>query len=113
LLERNEPDAALLVGVKPSDYLSKNHLKSLAGIPWIMVGNVDPKESVSAKVVIRTAPLATATTGTVYRMDDISLPLKAVISSPLASDEEVLAQLEFAILARLRAGLPAKSGELV
>ena len=113
LLERNEPDAALLVGVKPSDYLSQNHLKSLAGIPWIMVGNVDLKESVSAKVVIRTAPLATATTGTVYRMDDISLPLKAVISSPLASDEEVLAQLEFAILARLRAGLPAKSGELV
>ena len=51
--------------------------------------------------MIRTAPLATGVAGTVYRMDDISLPLRVTIPSALPSDEAVLTLLELALLARI------------
>lgn len=107
LLNEHESDVLLTVGVSPADYLTPGNSDGAYFIPHIHIGECLPANWPQApRVEIRTAPFATAASGTVYRMDDISLPLRPIRPSPLPDMEKVLTDLERAILERMRNAPP-------
>lgn len=90
LLVRRDVDAVLVVGADPGATMPQPAIDHMAAIPTIVL---DPKvthTSRIAKVHITTAPTGVSSPGTVYRMDEIPLPLRPALESPYPSDEEVL-----------------------
>jgi formylmethanofuran dehydrogenase subunit B len=70
----------------------------LARIPTIVL---DPKvthTSRLAKVHITTAATGISAPGTVYRMDEIPLPLRPPLKSPYPTDEQVIGRIRQAVL---------------
>jgi formylmethanofuran dehydrogenase subunit B len=100
-LARKEADAALIIASDPYANFSQPAREHLASIPVICL---DPKLSETAriaKVAFTTATYGINTPGTVYRMDDVPIPLRPAFESPYPSDYEVLKAIEERILARL------------
>lgn len=96
-LARGEADAALIVASDPMANFSQPAREHLSRIPYVVL---DPKETPTvrhATVAFTTATYGINTGGTVYRMDDVPLPLRPAFPSPYPSDEEVLKRLELAI----------------
>ena len=88
-LARGEADAAMIVASDPMANFSQP-----ARIPYIAL---DPKETPtvrSATVAFTTSVYGINTGGTVYRMDDVPIPLRPAFESPFPSDFEVLTKLE-------------------
>jgi formylmethanofuran dehydrogenase subunit B len=101
-LARGEADAALIISSDPMGNFSQPARDHLARIPSIVL---DPKETPTvrqATVAFTTATYGISAPGTVYRMDDVPLPLRPALDSPYPSDEEVLRKIE----QRLREGSP-------
>jgi formylmethanofuran dehydrogenase subunit B len=102
MLARGEPDAALVVGGSPGDFLSESALVHLRSIPTVHVASrLEPllRDSAihrggSKQVAIQTATHGFHTAGTMYRMDDVPLRTRAVVRSPLPSECDVLTLLE-------------------
>ncbi len=93
-LARGEADAALIIASDPMSNFSNPARQHLAKIPSVVL---DPKLSETAKVAtvaFTTATYGINTSGTVYRMDDIPIPLRPAFESPYRSDEEVLKAIE-------------------
>jgi formylmethanofuran dehydrogenase subunit B len=93
-LARGEADAALIVASDPMSNFSQPAREHLAQIPYIAL---DPKETPTvrgAAVAFTTATYGINTGGTVYRMDDVPIPLRPAFESPYPTDEEVLRQIE-------------------
>jgi formylmethanofuran dehydrogenase subunit B len=93
-LAREEADAALIIASDPMANFSQAAREHLARIPYIAL---DPKETPTTKaatVVFHTATYGINTPGTVYRMDDVPIPLRPAFESPLPSDQEVLEGIE-------------------
>jgi len=93
-LARGEADAALIVASDPMANFSQPAREHLARIPYIVL---DPKETPTvrgATVAFTTATYGINTGGTVYRMDDVPIPLRPAFESPYPSDQEILTQLE-------------------
>ena len=70
---------------------AREHLKS---IPYIAL---DPKETPTtrhAAVAFNVATYGINVPGTVYRMDDVPIPLRPAFESPFPSDLEVLRGIE-------------------
>lgn len=94
LLARKEADAALIIASDPMSNFSQPARDHLASINSVVL---DPKLSETAKVA--TVAFTTATyginvPGTVYRMDDIPIPLRPAFESPFKSDYEILKAIE-------------------
>ncbi len=97
LLVRGEPDAALILGADPGATMPQPAIDHLARIPTIVL---DPKvthTSRLARVHITTAVTGISAPGTVYRMDEIPLPLRPPLKSPYPSDEEVVRRIVEAV----------------
>lgn len=93
-LARREADAAMIVASDPMANFSQAAREHLARIPYIAL---DPKETPTtqaATVAFCTATYGINVPGTVYRMDDVPLPLRPAFESPYPSDFEVLGRLE-------------------
>jgi formylmethanofuran dehydrogenase subunit B len=93
-LARGEADAALIVASDPMSNFNQPAREHLARIPVILL---DPKFTPTAKIAavhFATATYGINTGGTVYRMDDIPIPLRPAFESPFPSDYEVLAGIE-------------------
>ena len=93
-LARGEADAALIVASDPMGNFSQPAREHLAKIPYV---SLDPKETATTKhatVAICTATYGINTPGTVYRMDDVPIPLRPAFESPFPGDEEVLKAVE-------------------
>jgi formylmethanofuran dehydrogenase subunit B len=93
-LARGEADAALIIASDPMANFSQAAREHLARIPYIAL---DPKETPTtraATVVFHTATYGINTPGTVYRMDDVPIPLRPAFDSPFPSDQEVLEGIE-------------------
>jgi formylmethanofuran dehydrogenase subunit B len=93
-LARNEADAALIVASDPMGNFSQPAREHLARIPFVAL---DPKESPTIKaatVAFTTATYGINVPGTVYRMDDVPIPLRPAFDSPYPSDEAVLKAIE-------------------
>jgi formylmethanofuran dehydrogenase subunit B len=100
LLIRGDCDAALILGADPGATMPQPAIDHLARIPTIVL---DPKvthTSRLARVHITTAATGISAPGTVYRMDEIPLPLRPALKSPYPTDEEVLRRIYQAVAAK-------------
>ena len=98
LLARGEVDACLLVGSESTVALSAAAQASLAKIPVIALDHAHvptmPGQSASAPAVrFTTAVAGVHQAGTAYRMDDVPVPLKAILPTNYLTDAEVLTAL--------------------
>jgi formylmethanofuran dehydrogenase subunit B len=89
LLERGEPDAALILGADTLGHLPPGAAGHLRRIPTIVVGPRATEEP-EARVALATAASGVHREGTVHRMDGVPVPLRAPLASPLDGDAEVL-----------------------
>jgi formylmethanofuran dehydrogenase subunit B len=97
LLVRGDTDAALVLGADPGATMPQPAIDHLARIPTIVL---DPKvthTSRLAKVHITTAVTGVSAGGTVYRMDEIPLPLRPALKSPYPTDEDVIRRIRRAV----------------
>ncbi len=93
-LARREADAALIIAADPLSNFSQPAREHLKTIPYIAL---DPKETPTtrqATVAFTVATYGINTGGTVYRMDDVPIPLRPAFKSPHPSDFDVLTALE-------------------
>jgi formylmethanofuran dehydrogenase subunit B len=93
-LARGEADAAMIISSDPMSNFSQPARVHLAAIPYIAL---DPKETPTtrgAAVAFTTATYGINVPGTVYRMDDVPIPLRPAIDAPHPGDFEVLQALE-------------------
>jgi formylmethanofuran dehydrogenase subunit B len=100
LLVRGDNDAALVVGADPGATMPQPGIDHLGRIPTIVL---DPKvthTSRLARVHITTAATGISAPGTVYRMDEVPLPVRPALQSPYPTDEQVLRRLRQAIAAK-------------
>jgi formylmethanofuran dehydrogenase subunit B len=106
VLVRRDNDAALILGADPGATMPQPAIDHLASIPTIVL---DPKvthTSRLARVHITTAVTGISAPGTVYRMDEVPLPLKPILRSPYPTDEEVIRRIREKVQAK-PAWLPA------
>jgi formylmethanofuran dehydrogenase subunit B len=97
LLIRGDCDAALVLGADPGATMPQPAIDHLARIPTIVL---DPKvthTSRLARVHFTTAVTGISAPGTVYRMDEIPLPLRPALKSPYPTDEEVVRRIYQAV----------------
>jgi formylmethanofuran dehydrogenase subunit B len=100
LLIRGDCDAALVLGADPGATMPQPAIDHLARIPTIVL---DPKvthTSRIAKVHFTTAATGISAPGTVYRMDEIPLPLRPALKSPYPTDEEIVHRIYQAVAAK-------------
>jgi formylmethanofuran dehydrogenase subunit B len=94
LLARGECDAALIIASDPMSNFSQPARDHLEKIDLVVL---DPKLSETAKVAtvaFTTSTYGINTGGTVYRMDDVPIPLRKAFDSPYKSDYEILKAIE-------------------
>ncbi len=98
MLELAEVDACILVGSTGVRRLSDRATAQLRRIPTIVLDGplIDP--SFTPTIRFTTATYGVHLAGSVYRMDEIPIPVKQVLTSDYPSDAEVLR----ALLAKLR-----------
>lgn len=97
LLVRGDVDATLVLGADPGATMPQPAIRHLSRTPTIVL---DPKvthTSRLAKVHITTAATGITAPGTVYRMDEIPLPLKPPLTGPYPTDEEVMRRIREAV----------------
>ncbi len=90
LLERREVDACLLVGSEPIADLSLRAREFLKTIPTIALDYPHVQPPLTATVQFTTAVYGIHRAGTAYRMDEVPIPLRPVVTSDYSSDGEVL-----------------------
>ena len=94
VLARREADAALIIASDPLGNFSQPAREHLESIPYVAL---DPKETPTtrrAAVAFTVATYGINVGGTVYRMDDVPLPLRPAFESPHPSDYEILTGIE-------------------
>ncbi len=109
VLARREADAAMIIASDPMANFSEPARKHLATIPYIAL---DPKETPttrSAAVAFTVATYGINVPGTVYRMDDVPIPLRPAFDSPHPSDLLILQAMEKRVR-ELKAGTMPKLG---
>lgn len=110
LLIRGDVDAVLVAGADPGATMPQPGIDHLAKVPTIVL---DPKVTHTSKIArvhITTAATGVSAPGTVYRMDEIPLPLRPALRSPYPTDEEVLRRICQAV-ARKPAFVPGRNAE--
>ncbi|MBN8627352.1 MAG: formylmethanofuran dehydrogenase subunit B [Planctomycetes bacterium] len=90
LLLRGEVDACLMVGSDGLHVLDPKARERLHEIPTIALDYPGAERIADADVQFTTAIYGLHRAGTAYRMDEVPIPLRAVVPSPLPSDDEVL-----------------------
>lgn len=111
LLVRGDVDAALILGADPGATMPQPGIDHLARIPTIVL---DPKvthTSRLARVHITTAATGISAPGTVYRMDEIPLPLRPALKCTYPTDEAVVRRIREAVVRR-PAWAPTSNGDL-
>ena len=83
LLERGEVDAAILVGSEGISKLSLEAQSFLRQIPTVILDYPSVVSPLSANVQFTTAVYGIHRPGTAYRMDEVPIPLRKVLDSPL------------------------------
>jgi formylmethanofuran dehydrogenase subunit B len=97
ILVRGDNDATLVLGADPGATMPKPAIEHLRRTPTIVL---DPKvthTSKLARIHITTAATGISAPGTVYRMDEIPLPLRPALKSPYPTDGEVLKRIVAAV----------------
>jgi formylmethanofuran dehydrogenase subunit B len=90
LLERGEADACVLVGTESIKDLSAKARKTLSELPTIALDYPNATTGFAATVQFTTAIYGVHAPGTVYRMDEVPIPLRRLVPSSYPTDDEVL-----------------------
>lgn len=90
LLERAEVDAVVFVGAEGVSKLSPAARATLTRLPLIILDYPETDWGLHAQVQFTTAVYGIHREGTAYRMDEVPIPLRAVLHSPLPADHEIL-----------------------
>jgi formylmethanofuran dehydrogenase subunit B len=93
LLERAEPDAALVVGFDALRGLSPLAAEHLRRIPMVVVDPRGTETAAAARVAFATAGAGVQREGTAHRMDGVPVTLHAPLASERAGDGDVLAAI--------------------
>jgi formylmethanofuran dehydrogenase subunit B len=93
LLSRGETDAALVIAADPVSSLPARAVRRLSEIPMIALDTHESETTRIARIAFTTATAGIHAEGTVYRMDNIPIRLRKVLSSSYPSDEEVISRL--------------------
>jgi formylmethanofuran dehydrogenase subunit B len=94
LLERDETDAALIVGFDALRHLPPRAAAQLRRIPTIAVDPRASETAAAARVAFGTAAAGVHRDGTAHRMDGVPVTLRAPLPSERPGDGEVLAAIE-------------------
>lgn len=89
-LERGEADACLFLGSESFNELSPRAQQAVSKIPTVALDYPNITPPIRATVHFTTAVYGIHAPGTVYRMDDIPIPLRRLAKSDLPTDEDVL-----------------------
>ena len=101
-LARGEADAGLIIASDPAGNFSQPAREHLKKIPYIALDPHESETTRGATVHFCTATYGINTPGTVYRMDDVPIPLRPAFDSPFPSDETVLRAIEKRVRELLR-----------
>lgn len=93
LLARGEVDAAVLVGSEGIPLLAPAAQAALAALPTVVLDYPTATCPWQATVRFTTAVYGLHRVGTAYRMDEVPIPLQAILPTHLPADHEVLQQL--------------------
>jgi formylmethanofuran dehydrogenase subunit B len=102
-LSNRDADAAMFISCDPASNFPKAAIEHMKRIPVI---SLDPKQTVTsslAHVAFTTSVYGINTGGTVYRMDDVPIPLRPAFDSPFPGDEEILTAIKNRVIELTRA----------
>jgi len=102
-LARGEADCGMMIACDPMANFSQPAREHLASIPYIALDAKETPTTRAAAVAFTVATYGINTGGTVYRMDDVPIPLRPAFDSPHPSDFEILTAIEIRVKAILRA----------
>ena len=90
MLARGAADAALILASDPGAHFPAVAAAHLNRIPTIVLDHGPSVVASKARVLFPTAAYGVDAAGTAYRMDNVPIPLKRVISTDRVTDEEIL-----------------------
>jgi formylmethanofuran dehydrogenase subunit B len=90
LLEGQDVDACVLIGTETIEALSPSARSHLASLPTIVIDYPGSRPPFTPAVSFATAVYGLHAPGTIYRMDNVPLPLQPVLPTSLPTDEAVL-----------------------
>jgi formylmethanofuran dehydrogenase subunit B len=93
LLERGEPDAALIVGFDALRHLPPRAVDNLRRIPTVVVDPRATETAAAARVAFATAAAGVQREGTAHRMDGVPVTLRAPLASERMGDGDVVAAI--------------------
>ena len=93
-LANGEADCGMMVACDPMANFSQPAREHLASIPYIALDAKETPTTRAAAVAFTVATYGINTGGTVYRMDDVPIPLRPAFESPHPSDFEILTAIE-------------------
>ena len=97
ILERGEADAVVLIGSTRLDSFPASALRSLEHVPTILIEHPFGTVPFEPTLRITTAVYGIHRHGTAYRMDEVPVPLRPLLSSKDPSDGEVLNAIHAAL----------------
>lgn len=101
-LAKGEADCGMMIACDPMANFSQPAREHLASIPYIALDAKETPTTRAAAVAFTVATYGINTGGTVYRMDDIPIPLRPAFESPHPSDFEILTAIEERVKAIIR-----------
>jgi formylmethanofuran dehydrogenase subunit B len=90
MLERGEVDACLLVGSEGVAQMSPQAASHLRRIPTVTLDHPTVTSSLAPAVRFTTAVYGIHLPGTVYRMDEVPIPVRPVLPTNYPSDADIL-----------------------
>ena len=111
VLARQEADAAIIIASDPMANFSEPARQHLKSIPYIAF---DPKETPTtraAEVAFTVATYGINIPGTVYRMDDVPIPLRPAFDCHHPSDMEILQGIEKRVQELIALEVPASEDD--
>ncbi|MFN0052808.1 MAG: formylmethanofuran dehydrogenase subunit B [Planctomycetales bacterium] len=97
MLQRGEVDACLLVGSEGLARFSDDAISKLRSIPTVVLDYPGVESLIPPTIRFTTAVYGVHRAGTVYRMDGVPIPLRALLPTDYPDDSEVLQRIETAI----------------
>lgn len=94
VLARKEADAALIIASDPLARFNLSACEHLQSIPYVALDFRDSATTRGAAVAFTVATYGINVPGTVYRMDEVPIPLRPAFASPFPSDFEILSGIE-------------------
>jgi formylmethanofuran dehydrogenase subunit B len=105
LLERQEVDACLLMGSQDAERFSARARAHLQSIPTVVLDPPNARTRIPHVVRFTTAIPGAHLSGTAYRMDEVPIPLRALLPCDYPSDREVLTALAERLTRRPRSAV--------